>query len=475
MLSRFLLFPAVLCVALLGGCVTRSSVPALPSSLGLDGLMVARVYIPGSTFWQNAQVDIDGRPYNASLRDGYIAIALPPGEHRLHNLRVDSTTPFTTSSYGPAIVPVKGGGGGYRAPIYIPGSSYTIYYRTLSVERSFVVEANKVVNLGLMVYVAADDSKQTSGQTKQYYNIPLDNSAEMRHYLETNYSGLMASLKERNISLAPGKYLESARLPDLRRLIALEEARKGKLLADTTTSLAYGDAGTLVMRRLGPGAKPVFEVLDTGTLAPIVEGLHDRERFVFLSSDAKLLTVEHGKLTTTVVPFRTHPVRLLAVGKAMAIVDNRMGILTTQDRGQTWSKFDGAMIDDPRNDMDAVTDTHGVFVYLGKQGMPSAIVHLPESGATPRVIALPPPSQAPLYNKWNTLAAKPSGLFIEFAQWPDFYFLSRSDEKWSMRAKPKTDCGPIDFDDVGQRLKTTCEGEVFESADTGRTWARVAI
>jgi hypothetical protein len=51
-------------------------VPLFRLALGENqGLLVARLYVPGTLAWESARVNIDGRLYSASVRDGYIGIA----------------------------------------------------------------------------------------------------------------------------------------------------------------------------------------------------------------------------------------------------------------------------------------------------------------------------------------------------------------------------------------------------------------
>src|SRR5712692_4798404 len=151
MLRRLLATAVLLWFIVLQGCVTTSSIPELPSSLGEDGLLVARLYVPGSAAWQNGSINIDGKLYGANLRDGYIAIALRPGDHNFVQLRVEGLHLSSYQSQESDIQKVAGRVGVYRAPTYYytPGSSYTVYYTTLAVNRRFTIEAGKLTNLGL--------------------------------------------------------------------------------------------------------------------------------------------------------------------------------------------------------------------------------------------------------------------------------------------------------------------------------------
>ncbi len=473
MRRRFHVMVFLLLLAALQACTTSSPIPDLPATLGGKGLLVARLYVPGSSAWNNARINIDGKLYGSNLRDGYVAIALDPGEHNFVQLRVEGQRLSNYEPQDPALRKVRGGG----APTYyyVPGGTTTIYYTTLSVGRRFTIEADQITNLGLIVYLSADDptkQRATTGDSKEYRVVPLDNSAEISYYLETNYPALMATLKERSPKLAPGSYLDSKRLPELRRFIAIQESRGAKFIKNETASALYGDAGTLAVSRTGADGKRTVEVLDTGTLANIVDARRDGERMIFLTSDAKLLTLENGRLAQTSVPYRIHPVRLSSLGNdSVAIVDNRMSILISQDRGKTWSKYDGAMIEKPRNDIGLVADGQGAYVYLGNRGIPSSILYLRSGAATPQVINTPQYRQSVNTTSYNTVIAREAGLFIIYNE-RDFYFWSRKSHRWELHSKPAFKCKAIGFDASGFDLTVECDGTTYESGNSGLTWSK---
>jgi hypothetical protein len=486
MLRRLLATVVLLWLILLQGCVTTSSIPELPSTLGEDGLLVARLYVPGSAAWQNASINIDGKLHGANLRDGYIAIALRPGDHNFVQLRVEGLHLSSYQSQESDIQKVARGFV-YRAPTYYysPGSSYTVYYTTLTVNRRFTIEAGKITNLGLTVYLPVPEDRDkknaedpikkdsTVGKSKQYYTTILDNSAEMGRYLEVNYPNLMASVKDRAITLAPGNYLDAKKLPELRRFIASHEAKGRKFIKTATLSAVYGDAGTVVTFKPGADGKITnLQVLDTGTFADIVDARIDGERFIFLTAEAKLLVLDQGKLTQVKVPFPVHPSRLASLGNGgVAIVDNRMRILTSYDLGNNWTNYDGAMIEKPRSDIGLVSYGQGAYVYLGNRGIPSAILYLAPNEPTPRAIN-PPEYKQGVSNSYNTVIVREAGLFIVYYNEREFFFRSHTGQKWGMHSKPSPKCKAMDFDATGLNLKTECEGTKYESSNSGLTWTK---
>ncbi len=475
---------AAVLVALLAACANNASVPDIPARLYDDkGLLVARLYVPGTLAWENAQVNIDGTLYNSSVRDGYVGIALKPGEHNFVQLRIQGrhlSRLDPAEEESPFRLVRGGGGGGYRAPTYIytPGATTVVWYTTLSVNRKFVVESGKVTNLGLMVYLPAPPSAGApSTDGKRFVVINVDNTAEMKMYLETNYPELMATIAERTPKLAPARYLEAQRLKDLRRLIAANEVKTGKLVENSTTAVAYGDAGTLVMMKRAADKKIAgIEVLDTGTLADIVDAVKDEERLLFLTSEGKLLSLESGKLSAAGVPFKVHAVRLAVFRDgSLAIIDNHMRVLRSHDHGITWTRHEEGMIDSARNDMSIAGDVDDIYVTLGLTGMPARILNVRAADAPPRLIEPPAPTAG---TKGITgqarVSVRDSGLFMQFAG-RDFFFRPAATGKWQQQSLPGELCKPIVFDDAGRRLSIECNGVRYRSDDSGKSWSRDSV
>lgn len=482
MLNRLRLLSVGVSLAALAGCASTGSVPDIPSSLANNGLLVARLYVPGTLAWENAQINIDGRLYGSNVRDGYVGIALAPGQHHFVQLRVEGRQLSSTQPPEAGFRQVRGGG--YRAPTYTytPGSTYVTYYTTLAVDRKFVIEEGKVTNLGLLVYLpegpaAGGGSATPPAQGKRFHVIAVDNNAEMKTYLETNYPALMSSLGDRPLQLAPAKYLDAARLPELRRLIAANELKSGKLVTNATATVAYGDAGTLVMLRRTAGGQPgKAEVLDTGTLADVVDAVRDDERMLFLTSEGKLLSVDDGKLAVASVPFRTHAVRLAVFSDgSLVIIDNRLRVLLSRDRGVTWTRHENAMIETPRNDIGIAGDVDNLYITLGTRGVPSRILSLRVGDAAPAIIV--PPSGdggTRAASGRSLLVPREAGLFLMLSG-RDFYFRPQSGDQWRQQSMPGQKCKPVVFDQAGRKLGVECDGIKYDSGDSGLNWSKVAV
>src|SRR5262249_23202262 len=291
---------------------------------------------------------------------------------------------------------------------------------------------------------ADDPQKQRAAvdQTRQYYAIPVDNSAEIGYYLQTNHSTLLATLKDPTPKLAAATYLPAQKLPELRKAIASVESQHGKFINTESVSAAYGDAGTLVVIQKNAGEKPLVNVLDTGTLANIVDARRYGERLFFLTSTAKILVVDRGTIGEIDLPDHLQTVQLAVFSDDnLMVVDNRRRILISQDRGRTWAKHDGAMLEQPRSAIRWAADEEGGYIYTGSRGVPSSILYMASGASAPKAISTPQyrgeSSRGPMI-----VVARRAGLFI-LSNERDFYFRPRASERWERYSKPGVECKPM--------------------------------
>lgn len=468
------IFVAILTALALAGCVSKHALPDLPAELGERGILVARFYVLGMQAIENANVTIDGRDIASSMRDGYVAVALEPGEHTLGRIRasgqllssnlVEERSPIRT---------VKGG----SAPTYIYVPGYTVTYTTLAVDREFRIEPGKVTNLGLIVYVPVPDDpdrkRASVNNARDFRVFALDNTAEISTFLETNYPQLVKTLRSREVALAPGKYLESKNLPALRRAIAAHEVRGPNVVRSPGKSVVFGRAGTLVAVSEGKaGAAPVVEPLDTGTLADIVGGAWIQDAFTFLTSDAQLLRWDGKALARSPFPHRVQPVRLQALGEAGLIaVDNHMNIMTAETPNGEWRRFAGGATPEARVDVRVVRDRKGAYVVLGTRGMPDAIYFVAESGDPPVKIPVPENLAGILPGDNTSLIVRDQGVFIVSSK-PSFYFWSKATRQWTLQSQPSGKCKAMKFSRESAEIIVSCDGTDYRSDDNGATWAK---
>lgn len=460
-------------LVVLGACATRRSIPELPSMLGENGLLVARFYVLGMEGIENASVEIDGKYQEGALREGYLALPLAPGTHALGKLRTQGW--LLSSAVVDVVPPIRPARGG-SAPhfIYIPGTTRTVAFTTLGVDRSFTIEAGRVTNLGLIVYLPVVDppdvKRAVETPSRRFHVIALDNGAEVQSFLETNYPALTSSLKDRRVLLAPAPYLDAARLPDLRLAIAAHESKGRHVINAESQLLVYGRAGTIVSATLGGSGKPQsVRVLPTGTLADVVGGVRQGDRFTFVTSDAQVLSWDGAKLDRTPLLQRVHPTAMGGLGRSgLLIVDNRLRVLTAKGPCEPWVAYEGMMSDRPRSDLSVIADIDGAYVSVGFEGQPE-LYWVDAGGSVPRPVDAPRLDPRPMVY-WHVLAARPAGLFVIYTGESRFHFRPRGSSEWLLRQRPLGKCGPLRIDEQGTELSITCDDVPYRSLDSGATW-----
>jgi hypothetical protein len=467
MVFRNLFGPALLVTLLLQACAPRSSIPDLPEQIvNEDGILVARAYMPGNRIWKNAQVSIDGYLRDASLRDGYLAITLPPGSHKLNHLRISGWQTSRSEFEGDGIRLVRGGGG-YRPPVYTYTPGSTTYYTTLPINRSFTIESGKITNLGMLVFLV--DSKDS--EKKQFFTVTTDNSADMKRFLAANYPKLMASVGAQNVRLDAPKLLEAEKLPELRKVICARESLAGRVIPVGRDMVSFGGLGALTLFKAGPDGKLASaDVLDTGTLADMVDARLDGNRVFLMSADATLFVLENGKLQRTPLPYNRHMVKLYRFGATgLAVIDNRFRISTSSDLGRSWTDYSGAQLEIPSSDIGVFGGKTGFYVWSPSQGVPTALVFRPYDSAAYRKYELP--SRGDIYaENFSRLVERPDGLYLVYAGSRSFHVLPDGKPLWLKNEKPDSSCRELMFDDAQNVIRTKCDSGTFESRDAGVSW-----
>lgn len=460
---------AFLALGTLFGCVSTASIPQLPEDLSGDGLLVGEIYMPGSYRWDTSEVIINGRTYNTSLRDGYLAIKLPPGEYTIENLRTHGWNEKVSRNDDESpYVKVRRGGGSYRPPtyIYVPGTPTYTYYTLLPINQKFTIEANRITNLGMYVFLV--DPKDA----KKFYTVKLDNKKEMAHFLDTNYPKLMATITNRNPIPVVATYLDASKLPDLRKSIAGKEARWGRMLTLGQSTLVYGGAGTAVLftfDKTKKDAPPVAQVLDTGTLADIKGVQAQGDRVSLLTADAQILILENGKIARRAIPHRVHPLHFRRFGeRGIVTLDNRRRLLLSHDDGMSWTKDESVMLEEPTNRLDVFSTRDGIYVY-STSGVPNSI--LLRSYAQSVAQPIPTPTEhgrVPSHSRPH-LFANDNGLYIDYRAL-DFHYKPNGQTDWQVRAMPAEKCGYMGS--IGKTINVTCDKVNYHSEDGGVNWIK---
>lgn len=440
MIRLFRITVAALPTLLLSACVSTSPVPELPDTIADQGIAVAKIYVPGNSNWTDTQIYLDKRLRSDALRGGYIAIALDPGEHNLEYLRRLS---HTTAGY----------------------QSTTYHYRMLPINRKFSVESGKVTDLGLII--ALTDIKDAT----KFLSVTVDNRAEVRRYLEANYPGLMASLKDREPQLAPHKYLDDKNLTTLRRQVAVREALGGKLKPGM--DYIAGDAGTLAQIKYDAKGKiSGIDILDTGTLAEILGPRQNGDTTAFLGTDGQLILIRKGRMEKSRIPAALYPAGFELIGPTSVVVaDNRMNLYTSRDGGKTWNSYTAAALDKPSKDIGFARNEQGLFVYTPLTGRPGILVLAPNNGGAFATIPGPPYLTGVSSGAINRVTAQGDALYVDYQKSGSFHVRRGSPAEWTVRAKPDSGCGFVEFKDGAQQVY--CSGTGYSSRDQGATWTRM--
>jgi len=456
-------------------CASRA-IPELPSQLEEhDGLLVARLYVLGLRAMENASVQIDGREISSAMRNGYIAIPLPAGEHRLSQFKaMGQLLRSDVIEYAPAIRPARVGY--VPTDIYIPGASRPVHYTTLGADRSFRIEAGRVTNLGLMVYLPVvdppDQKRATTDDSRRFNTVTLDNGVETSRFLETNYPELVRSLRSRDLLLAPGKYVDPAKLPDVRRAIAYHELKGPNVVATQTRAVVYGRAATIVVLTRGPNDKDTHvEVLDTGTLADVVGAVRHGDRYTFVTSDAKALSWDGQALTRAPLPERVQPLGLHPLGeRGLMVIDMRMRILTAREPGAPWVDHQALMVGTPRDDVSVATEDAGDYISIGTRGLVPSLYYLKAGESVPQRVQPPDSVEGDGSLGRYFMVTRRAGLFV-FYDSAQFLFRSKATQQWARHYMPNEKCKGAKLDDEGREFTVECEGVKYRSVNSGATWS----
>lgn len=450
-------------LSLLAGCASAPQRPQIPDSVENDGLVVAEVQGLGPFGVRNdADVYIKGedkRNNYARLYGNYLVRRLPPGQYTMEEIK-------QTSPVGPSAI---GGGDIMLSKLRLP------------THIDFTVRAGEVTNLGQLLIIP--DERNPQG--KRFAVRAVDNSADIRHFLQAYYPKLNASIKKD--TLAPGEYSQGQDLQRLRRYIAL------KIGGFKSSGVRYvvGPAGTLArLERAGDGSIKNLRLLDS----PITSGLRTQaeqqeyDRFGFISNDSRLFLINAGQVDAVSLPI-DHPVSLfLFRDRGVIITDNKFNLYTSNDNGRSWQHSSGAVLDTseeapppvnwfctncpPKLLGGIVEDGNGYYVYHKD---PARLVYATYDSAEYQPITLPRDA-----DNIHTLTARQSGLFLEKlisvltpATAHPFFVRPRGSTEWETRYKPKAFCDRFEFlDDTGQRLRLDCSGDFYESSDGGVNWRR---
>jgi hypothetical protein len=422
----------------------------LPESIGNDGLVVADVQGLGrlTRFSSNAEVVIKGES-KSWLYGHYLLQPLPPGQYTIEAFKQ------SVGGYGPSVV---------------PGVNVMIGTLTsLPVKINFTVRPGEVTNLGQLLLIP----DERDPEKKLFAVRAVDNSADMRYYLQTFYPKLNASLGKDTLS--PGAYIQGQDLRRLQHYIALD---LGGSMASHVRYVA-GPAGTVAaLDRDAEGSVTKVRLLDSPamTAAQAKSEQPAYDRFGFIGDDGRLFLVSAGQVEVRSPPISDPNGVFLFRDRGVVVRDDKFNLYTSNDNGRSWQHYAGAAlpsVDATRPVSGGLAeDQDGYYVYRSRSPL---LLHAKYGSTEYQPVTLPNE-----IDNVSEVNARTSGLFVEtnVRAWttstPNPFFVRHSESgEWEKRHKPQAMCKKLEFlDDSGQRLRVHCNGEAYDSADGGSSWRR---
>jgi hypothetical protein len=437
-----LLLVALIAIGI-NGCATSGL--TIPENLGQSGLLVGDVSTKSVVYEAFTTPVINGKIYKGGLRDGRrLVVPLPPGEYTLESL-------FSSS------------GGGMASPSVSVTST-----QTLPLGRKFTIEAGRVTNAGLIVLLPKKD------EPKKYTIYLADNTSEIAGYLQAEFPKLYGSLSDRNIKLAPGRYLPKEQLPALRSEIAANSFSRKLDYEKLTARFATGDAGTLArIERDQQGRAQRIQLVDTGTLERLWDegcGVTDDRAACIVGSKLSVWTAQGRVDRLLPAGFGSSRGMYIFKNMGVVIVDDHLNFYTSLDNAVTWKKYLGVARDDSIESTLAVHFSAGTSGFYAR--LPDKVILLFANYTNGDFRKLEIPKSVDFMAQVTEVT---SGVIIgpelTFMQDARLAFGNFNNSSWEVRKIPAKSCmGLIADDPSGRRLRVQCSTKFLRSEDAGRTW-----
>jgi hypothetical protein len=464
MFRRFLI--PLLATLVLGACATAPGDPpirdriklpdTLPDTLGDQGLLVGVIAADGvanSLFeryaFSRADVQIDDIIYTNAVRNNYLVLPLPPGDHVLEALHI------------------------YRSA----DDRTTIRY---PLKNKFRIASGQATNMGVILLVTRrlNENARTDGK---YWRILVDNTADMGAYLHKEYPKLAADLRTAAPVFAhENKFADALWLEGLRRELSRVALSWSEDMQ--TAQHVGGQVGTIArLLRDTQGKVAAIDVLDTGTTAEMLSCSGDDQRFVCSSAEPALYFVHDSKVEKRSLPAPAkHAWVHTFPPQGLVLIDQNMTVLSSTDNGTTWTKHVWHAPKSPLIPLAPIkfeNGKNGYYVYSAIVVDPLAPQVLYREYARPGYRKVPIPNM----KSWQRLMETPEGLLIgpQNATSSDdtatLYFRPLGKTEWQARPLPGKRCFYLNRRaDKEGTLQISCDGKRLYSTDSARTWTENA-
>lgn len=434
---------ALLLIVSIAGC---AAVPAVPETLGDNGLLVAEFAGGRRGASDTVRARIGGKTHTTRLQDGrFLLLPLPPGDYVLESLVHGDLSLSTT---------------------------YTL-------NQKLRIERGTVTSLGMFVGVTRDVNSLGQRTTWSLEVFSVDDAAVIAGYLKTRHPRLYASLADSAVRMAPRRYLRLNELEPLRHEMAkqgmISMAVLHRYWQDTRLVVA-GDVGTVGrLERAGSGRVTKVTIYDTGSLDSVNPYLCDADNVRLACVVGERLFIHDGRSAT----YRELPLKApqragrlhLTKSAGMVLTDNKFNVYTSRDHGRTWRTYTGATIDAGLSNPNAVhlaPGKDGYYLYSSYEDRTVLFARYADDKF--ERVAIPDS-----FKQVNVLRESPAGVMVIPAYTgkdkSHLYIGQWGSRKWDIREIPGRMCSNMWVKDVSaNQLRAYCLFDAYDSDDGGKTW-----
>jgi hypothetical protein len=278
--------------------------------------------------------------------------------------------------------------------------------------------------------------------------------------------------------LAPGDYVDRARLAPLRVKIARGEL-SGRMLATfskvASDYFVTGEAGTFALVRESNVYPVPVTLHDTGTLDSLFTLDRGRSSVTFASETGLIFVATSAGIQRYELPQASRPVQMATIEpNTQIIVDEYMRLFSSTDGGRHWSRFDGNrstwFAGSPLFSSIVIKPTtRGLFIYHRDSNEYDAILF----GIAPytQFEAIDSPRLNVKNPGGSRFIPTATGIVLDYLG-AEFLVRPDASRTWEKRQKPTATCANyLNFkDNDGEELTVNCRQVLYESQDGGKNW-----